>query len=318
MNITKILPYVCHLCLNPLPTTVLSFIVKCWCTPFFCLYNGSNSISVLFSFICFLFCFSLSLILLLILFDFFFRSSCLLSLLSLLVYFHVCSFVCDRCHLSIFLCISPQPSAKSKTPLLKLARDVYQEQHDWAALRTILPALLKRQLIDEQQYQQLNNQACTALLQQAGTQDLAQLNASWASFSRQEKTQDALIAAYAEQLHLLEQHDEAIKLLSKPVKHDADDAVFNVIARIISADDSALLKLLQSIEVKCQNRIAYQRCMAQVYAQLREPQQQLAALQKLATQDPSASNYLALARVHEQLAQQQQAADAYRAAAQAL
>ncbi|WP_417762954.1 heme biosynthesis HemY N-terminal domain-containing protein [Shewanella sp.] len=211
-----------------------------------------------------------------------------------------------------------QPTPKSKTPLLKLARDVYQAQHDWAALRTILPALLKRQFIDEQQYLQLNNAACTAQLQQAGAQDLAQLNRCWAGFSRQEKAQDTVLAAYAEQLHVLDQHDEAIKLLSKPVKHDADDAVFNAIVNIISADDSSLLKLLQSIEVKCENRIAYQRCMAKVYEQLREPQRQLAALQKLAAQDPSPSNYLALARAHEQLAQQQQAADAYRAAAQAL
>ena len=210
-----------------------------------------------------------------------------------------------------------KPTSKSKAPLLKLAQDVYQAQQDWTALRSILPALHKRQLLDELQYQKLNRKACREMLKQAGTESLEKLTACWGWLTRHEKAQGAMVAAYAEQLNQLDRHDDAIKLLSKQLKHDTDDEVFATIANVLTVDDTALIKLLNNIEVKCHSRIAYQHCMAQVFERLREPQQQLAAQQRLAELDPTPRNYLALAQAHEQLGQQQQAADAYRAAAKA-
>lgn len=210
-----------------------------------------------------------------------------------------------------------KPTSKSKAPLLKLAQDVYQAQQDWTALRSILPALHKRQLLDELQYQKLNHKACREMLKQAGAESTEKLTACWGWLTRHEKGQSAMIAAYAEQLDQRERHDDAIKLLSKQLKHDTDDDVFAAIAKVLTPEDASLIKLLNNVEVKYHNRIAYQQCMAQVYRQLRQPQQQLTAQQRLVELDPISANFLALAQAYEQLGQQQHADEAYRAAAKA-
>ncbi|KFZ37730.1 heme biosynthesis protein HemY [Shewanella mangrovi] len=209
-----------------------------------------------------------------------------------------------------------KPTSKSKAPLLKLAKDVYLAQQDWMALRSLLPALLKRQLIDEHQQQQLTIKICTKQLQAATT--VEELNTCWGWLTRHEKSIADVIASYALALNTLSRHDDAVKLLSKQLKQDTSDAIYHAIATIITPDDEQLLKLLQAQEVKCANRIAYQHCVAEAYEQKRELSAQLSALQKLTELDPTHKHFLALAQLHEQLANHTAAADAYRAAANAI
>ncbi|QSX34060.1 heme biosynthesis protein HemY [Shewanella avicenniae] len=206
-----------------------------------------------------------------------------------------------------------KPTSKSKAPLLKLAKDVYLAQPDWTSLRTLLPALLKRQIIDEKQQLQLTITCCTNQLKT--TKTVEELNNCWGWLSRQEKALDDVIACYALMLNTLEQHAEAIKVLAKQLKHDTSDSVYHAIAKIITTDDDSLLKQLQSQQLKCDNRIAYQRCISAAYAQKRDFTAQLAAVKKLTELDPTHAHFLALAKIHEQLANHQAAADAYRAAA---
>jgi HemY protein len=208
-----------------------------------------------------------------------------------------------------------QPSSKSKAPVLQLALELYQSQLDWQALKLLLPTLRKKQLLDNEEYELLNQRVNNALLAQAALRNEQELEKCWHWLSRQERSQQPNMAQYALGLAGFNRRDDALKLLNKALKKEPCAAVLEVLPKIFEPQDSETLKLLKNLEPKLENHADYQHCMAQIHELCREFSLARAAWERLCHLLPRKEYWLALAKLQEQLADNQGAFKSYKQAA---
>ncbi len=207
------------------------------------------------------------------------------------------------------------PTSKSKAPVLKLALDLYQAQQDWDALKLLLPILKKRQLIDDEKFNELNIVTHCALLKAAATKSEAALEECWQWLSRSERNQSEYLAIYAIALCRFNRKDEAMKLLLKKLRSAPDTALLKVIPDITIAQDMDIRKQLLKYEVTHENNADYQICLAKLYQQKREMKEAKTCWQNVCRLEPTKDAWLALARIQEQLGEQGYANQSYRQAA---
>jgi HemY protein len=194
-----------------------------------------------------------------------------------------------------------QPNSKSKVPVLKLATELYRLQQDWQSLKLLLPALAKRKVLSDDEWQQLSIAVNVELLRQAANISKQELEKCWQWLSRAERNEDANLAAYANGLNQHGKHDEAIKLLSKQLKKEASAPVFEATADIWQTEDADLMTLLQKLQPKLENHADYQLCMARIYERARDFAAAKEAWQMLCKLLPKAQYWRSLAALQEQL-----------------
>ncbi|GGZ10873.1 heme biosynthesis HemY N-terminal domain-containing protein [Shewanella fodinae] len=194
-----------------------------------------------------------------------------------------------------------QPNSKSKVPVLKLATELYRLQQDWQSLKLLLPALAKRKVLSDDEWQQLSIAVNVELLRQAANISEQELEKCWQWLSRAERNEDANLAAYANGLNQHGKHDEAIKLLSKQLKKEASAPVFEATADIWQTEDADLMTLLQKLQPKLENHADYQLCMARIYERARDFAAAKEAWQMLCKLLPKAQYWRSLAALQEQL-----------------
>lgn len=194
-----------------------------------------------------------------------------------------------------------QPNSKSKVPILKLATELYRLQQDWQSLKLLLPALAKRKVLSDDEWQQLSIAVNVELLRQAANISEQELEKCWQWLSRAERNEDANLAAYANGLNQHGKHDEAIKLLSKQLKKEASAPVFEATADIWQTEDADLMTLLQKLQPKLENHADYQLCMARIYERARDFAAAKEAWQMLCKLLPKAQYWRSLAALQEQL-----------------
>jgi HemY protein len=194
-----------------------------------------------------------------------------------------------------------QPNSKSKVPVLKLATELYRLQQDWQSLKLLLPALAKRKVLSDDEWQQLSIAVNGELLRQAANISEQELEKCWQWLSRAERNEDANLAAYANGLNQHGKHDEAINLLSKQLKKEASAPVFEATADIWQTEDADLMTLLQKLQPKLENHADYQLCMARIYERARDFAAAKEAWQMLCKLLPKAQYWRSLAALQEQL-----------------
>ncbi|TCN90731.1 heme biosynthesis HemY N-terminal domain-containing protein [Shewanella fodinae] len=208
-----------------------------------------------------------------------------------------------------------QPNSKSKVPVLKLATELYRLQQDWQSLKLLLPALAKRKVLSDDEWQQLSIAVNVELLRQAANISEQELEKCWQWLSRAERNEDANLAAYANGLNQHGKHDEAIKLLSKQLKKEASAPVFEATADIWQTEDADLMTLLQKLQPKLENHADYQLCMARIYERARDFAAAKEAWQMLCKLLPKAQYWRSLAALQEQLGDNGGALASYKQAA---
>lgn len=208
-----------------------------------------------------------------------------------------------------------QPSSKSKIPVLKLATELYRAQQDWQSLKLLLPALLKRKVLSDDEWHQLSVTVNTKLLRQAANISEPELEKCWQWLSRAERNEDANLAAYASGLNQHGKHGTAIKLLSKQLKKDTSAAIFDTTAEIWQTEDTELLALLQKLQPKLENHADYQHCMATIYEKARDFAAAKEAWQLLCKLSPAPHYWYALGALQEQLGDNGAALVSYKQAA---
>ncbi|MFQ6372625.1 heme biosynthesis HemY N-terminal domain-containing protein [Shewanella sp. YIC-542] len=211
-----------------------------------------------------------------------------------------------------------KPDSKSKAPILKLAAELYQLQQDWQSLKLLLPALSKRKVFANDALQQLTVKVNVALLEQAANSSEQALNKCWHWLSRAEKNADANIAAYARGLDKHNQHDNAVKLLSKHLRKEASSIILETIAQVWQTEDNELLTLLQKLQPKLEKHADYQRCMATIYENKRDIAAAITAREALCKLLPKADYWRALGRLQEQLGDNLAALNSYKQASKNL
>jgi len=211
-----------------------------------------------------------------------------------------------------------QPNSKSKVPVLKLATELYRLQQDWQSLKLLLPALAKRKVLSDDEWQQLSIGVNVELLRQAANISEQELEKCWQWLSRAERNEDANLAAYANGLNQHGKHDVAIKLLSKQLKKEASAPVFKATADIWQTEDADLMTLLQKLQPKLENHADYQLCMARIYERARDFAAAKEAWQMLCKLLPKAQYWRSLAALQEQLGDNGGALASYKQAAKNL
>ncbi|MGL5047361.1 MAG: heme biosynthesis HemY N-terminal domain-containing protein [Shewanella sp.] len=206
------------------------------------------------------------------------------------------------------------PTSKSKAPILKLALELYRAQEDWNALKLLLPILKKRQILDDPQLNELNVITHSALLKAATIKGEDTLEQCWQWLSHSEHHQSELLAIYAMGLCHFNHKDQALKLLSKKLRMAPESALLAVIPEIATAQDIEIRKQLLKHEVTHENNADYQACLAKLYQQTREMKEAKTCWQHVCRLQPTKASWLALARIQEQLGEQDNANQSYRQA----
>ncbi len=206
------------------------------------------------------------------------------------------------------------PTSKSKSPLLLLALELYQAQQDWNALKLILPVMKKRELVSPEQFEQLNTDTNLALLSNAAQQSEQDLEKVWHWLSRAERKQARFIAQYALGIAQFERKPEALKLLIKSIKAEANSATLAAIASLLSPTDLDARKQLFSLEKQYAEHPDYQACIATIYDHSKEFREAQKWWQKACASAPSKRNWCALAETQEHLGEQNAALHSYRQA----
>ncbi|AZG71941.1 heme biosynthesis HemY N-terminal domain-containing protein [Shewanella livingstonensis] len=207
------------------------------------------------------------------------------------------------------------PTSKSSAPVLKLAQELYQQQHDWQALKLLLPILKKRQLLTETDLNQLSTKTNSTLMLNAAKNSEVELNKCWHWLNKSERKQDELVLAYAHGLVQYGHKDQAIKLISKQLSASPSTALFAAIPDLISAQDQDIRKLLSRLETTHENDADYQICLAKLSVQSRDAKQAKIHWQNVCRIAPTHQSWLALAQAQEQLGENSTAAHSYRNAA---
>ncbi|MCE9680453.1 heme biosynthesis protein HemY [Shewanella sp. AS1] len=207
------------------------------------------------------------------------------------------------------------PDSKSKAPLLRLARELYQLQQDWHALKLLLPILKKRNLLTQEEFNQLNLTASRALLATAAAQNEQELEKAWHWLSRGERKQAEFIAQYALGLAKFERGAEAKKLLLKALKQDVQTAIFDALPQVLSPSDVEARKQLFDLDKHHGDNRDYQACIARLYDQSKEYRESKKWWQRVCETAPTKQDWIALAEAQEHLGEQNSALQSYRKAA---
>ncbi|MDO6641315.1 heme biosynthesis HemY N-terminal domain-containing protein [Shewanella sp. 5_MG-2023] len=209
------------------------------------------------------------------------------------------------------------PTSKSKTPVLKLALDLYQLQGDWQALKLLLPAIKKRQIVTDEIFNNIEQQTNIALLTAATESNEQDLEKCWHWLSKTERSQPTLIAIYARGLCQYERKKDALKLLSKSLKVEPSNSILSALPHILDADDDEIRKLLQRYQQTHEHDAGYQVCLAKLAMQKRDTKVAKEHWTKVCDVSPLRQHWLALAQVQEQLGENTAALQSYRKAANA-
>ena len=208
------------------------------------------------------------------------------------------------------------PSSKLNKPsVLKLALELYTDQQDWQAIKLMLPSLQKNKAIEKDELEQLTSEVNQKLLLQANqSNDVTQLDKVWHWLSRSERKQAEYIALYCQGLCKFNRKPEALKLISKALKLQPNNTVFNVVPDIVNANDKDIRKLLTSLAEINESNAAYHQCMALIDMQTNGLRDAIEHWKKVNHLNPTQFSLAQQAKVHEQLGEQAQAINYYRKA----
>ncbi|AQS38239.1 heme biosynthesis-associated TPR protein [Shewanella psychrophila] len=207
------------------------------------------------------------------------------------------------------------PTSKSKQPVLKLALELYQAQADWNALKLLLPIIKKRQVLSDDNYQELSILTNKALLIQAQSNSEQELEKVWHWLSRAERKEPQYIASYCLGLNKFNRETEAKKLLMKQIKSRLCSETSLALAEILSPADVEERKQIFALEKKYGEELNFQILQAKLHSQNKDYRQAMTYWKKVCHQQPSKEFWLALGETHEHLGEQNGAIQSYRQAA---
>ena len=208
------------------------------------------------------------------------------------------------------------PTSRSKTPVLQLALEIYQAQHDWQALKLLLPIIQKRKMLAEDDFNALTEKTNAALLRHAGSVSEQELDKCWHWLSRAERNQTANMVAYALGLCRYQRKDEALKMLIKRMKAEPNNAILRALPLMVNVEDSDARKQLQGMATQLTDNAEFHICMAKMYQQSRDFKEAKQHWQTACQLHSEKSSWLALGQLQEQLGEQFNALHSYRNAAQ--
>ncbi|RYV03048.1 heme biosynthesis protein HemY [Shewanella sp. OPT22] len=212
--------------------------------------------------------------------------------------------------------LDSMPSSKMNKPsVLKLALELYTEQKDWQAIKLLLPSLQKSKAIAKSDVEDLTIETNYKLLQQTlQASDMAELDKVWHWLSRGERKQPELIALYCKGLCKFQRKPEALKLLSKALKAQPNQAIFSVIPDVANAEDKDIRKQLVSLLEIYNSNAAYHQCLALLKVQEKLISDAIEHWKKVNHIKPTQFSLGQQAKAHEQVGEQAQAISCYRKA----
>lgn len=207
------------------------------------------------------------------------------------------------------------PTSRSKTPVLQLALEIYRAQQDWQALKLLLPIIQKRNIMAEDDINQLTEQTNQALLQHASTVSEQELEKCWHWLNRAERNQTSNILAYAMGLCRFQRKAEALKMLMKRLKAEPTSNILTALPLIVNAEDHDIRKLLASLDTQLANDADFHICLAKLHQQTRDFKQAKHHWQTACQLRSERTSWYALGQLQEQLGEQFNALHSYRNAA---
>jgi HemY protein len=132
--------------------------------------------------------------------------------------------------------------------ILNLLKFVYLGLSDWDSLLELLPQLKKHQRVDDEELESLQQQACEALLLNAGmlNKGRQELLNVWRELPKSAKSNNALVRVYVEQLIKAGADDEAERVIVQQLKRDWHDSLVDLFGQVQGVDSSKQLLQAES------------------------------------------------------------------------
>jgi HemY protein len=137
-------------------------------------------------------------------------------------------------------------TAPRNSQVLRLLMQLYVQQQDWQQLRDLLPELRRRQVLNDQQWQQLAVKVYRErVLALSSSSDLESLKAGWKQLPPPVQQDEGLLAVYIEQLVRLGEHEQAEKLLGSRIREVWNQRLVYLYGDLQSGDASAQQSLAE-------------------------------------------------------------------------
>ncbi|WP_116474640.1 heme biosynthesis HemY N-terminal domain-containing protein [Zobellella maritima] len=200
----------------------------------------------------------------------------------------------------------------SQPALLKLQKEVYLALGEWEKLLAILDNLSRKQLIQDDEKQRLQQQAYEGWFDRTARQDGSEglLNA-WQGLPRKQKYQPDILIPLCDRLIHLKAHQEAQQLLLDGMDKHADNRLLACMTQLQLSDYHPLLTILEK-RAKQENSHQLHSVLGQLYLKDNQPKEAEEHLQKAVALQPEARDYVLLAGLAEQRKDLAKANDYYR------
>ena len=205
-----------------------------------------------------------------------------------------------------------QRSSPKHATVLKLLMRLYVELHDWERLLELVPALLRRKLVDREESERLQMLAYAGLLHLAARDsDRMIIHDVWRRIPKAIRLQDTMMVEYVQNLVLHKEFVDAAELIQQFLSKNWSDRLVYIYGTI-EADLPRQIRYVETWQ-KSYDRNAVllltlgRLCMRkQLWARSQECLEASLALA------PQAETYRELAQLHEQMGAQDKAMDYYR------
>ena len=199
--------------------------------------------------------------------------------------------------------------------LLELLKTTYLKLGDWQPLRTLLPQLVKADMIDQVEAARLEEKTECGLMERiAGQQGSEGLVNHWRSLPRKSRQRNVLIACFAKQLITRKADSEAYGVLREAVKKQSDDRLVILFPELNLPDYHPAIVLLSDVLRYDENNPVTHSAIAQLYMRDNKWAEAQEHFEKALDIRPDISDYAYLADVLDKLDQKQAAADISRQA----
>ena len=140
--------------------------------------------------------------------------------------------------------------------ILKMLKQVYIRLNDWQSLEKLLPELRRRKVISEEEYQQLEQQSCKVLFDQAcqagrNRDSLAEriqpVDSVWMSLNRHQHKDPAILHRYCDSLVRLGATEKAEQLLRENLKHCFSEPLIHLYGTTNGKDRQKQLLFAESL-----------------------------------------------------------------------
>jgi HemY protein len=196
----------------------------------------------------------------------------------------------------------------------KLLTKVYLELKDWPHLEEWLPKIRRQKILNEQEFEQLENTVYSGLLNKVpASADEEELKKLWNSYPKSIRRRSSIISMYVTKLLEAQAHCEAEKQCREALKHEWNNTLIVLYGQCSISDIENQLRFAESFLKYYPNNPYLLSALGRIYLRRQLWGKAKSSFLKSVQIQPDASIYTALGELSERLNEPNEASQYYKA-----